>query len=376
MKKKILLPIFLLALGTGAHAQIIFEETFDYTAGDAVVADALASTDNYDETTGWYTQNNSDAGTTTFTVSETALEYPGYALSGVGKGISYSGLDGQDLFKPFDVNVTADSTIYIAYMINFPSAQQAASISGSDFTTAAKMETGPSSANFACRVYTAFYSDFLGEEVSYGINKMSNGTTTWVSGQSGPWYAAGTTQLIVIKYYVGNIYGTTADEEADQYDDEMYFYVNPTMASEADNTPTLTHIDNTQKDAYRLSSSGSLFGGLSAFMVRSNAVGGTPAFQISGIRVAMTWETLFEGSSDEGGDGIQSTTTSEIAVAVSNGVLKVSESYDSYELYSVSGSTVAAGAYASTIDVASMQKGVYLLKLTQGTQQTVTKVVL
>ncbi len=374
MKKKFLLPMLFLGVGATLQAQVILEETFDYTAGDPIVAGAEASADNYDETTGWYTQNNSDAGTSTFTVSETALEYPGYALSGVGKGITYDGLDGQDLFKPFDVNVTQDSTLYLAFMIHFPSAvQQASAISGSDVTIAAKMGTAASDVNYGCRMYAAYYSDYPGEEVSYGINKLSSGTTTWVSGQSGPWYPADETQLVVLKHYVGFITGDSSTEEAGTYDDEMYIYVNPVMTSEADNTPMLTHIDATQKDAYRWGSS-SIFGGLSALFFRSNASGGTAAFQVSGVRAALSWEDLFEGSSE--GAGIQSATTSQLAVSVSNGALKVSESYDNYELYSVSGATIATGTYESTINVSGMQSGVYLLKLTQGTQQTVTKVVL
>lgn len=390
MIKKILLPAILLAATTvSVNAQHLFDEYFEYTAGSALVSNAVENSDNYDATTGWSTSSNSNASGSVYTITDAPLVYPGYFSSDLGNALYYDGTYGQAVFKSFSESVKEDVTLYIAFLINFPSAQPSAVVTGSDYFLGVKMSTSATDSNFASRLYAMYDPTFEGEEISFGINKVSGGTTTWVNGQTGPWYTVDETMLVVIKYTCGSIYGESSTEETDNYDDEMRLFVNPSMEVEpSDDEAILTHIDNTQKDAYRWGSS-SKFGGLFAMYLRSAELGAAPAYIIDGILAATSYEALFDGSydvedagTDEGGtesepeDGITSTSVSEIAVSVSNGTLRVSEMYDSYELYSTSGAVVSAGAYESAIDVASLAKGVYLLKLTEGTEQVVAKVIL
>jgi hypothetical protein len=133
MKKNLLFFACFLAFltfSTGAGAQLLLEENFDYTAGEPLVKGAVNSSSNSTTTTtGWLTMSNSTSGTNSFNITTEGLSYAGYAGSGIGKALEILDNNGQDVFKTFSSSNTVPTqgasfpgpkTIYIAFLIKIP----------------------------------------------------------------------------------------------------------------------------------------------------------------------------------------------------------------------------------------------------------------
>jgi len=348
-----------------ANAQLLLEENFDYDAGRTLILNPIASSDNYDGVTGWSTQNNSAAATNCFDITTAALTYNGYVNSGIGNALKYNGQAGQGVFKLFSKNVRNDSTVYISFMIKFP----AEAVTGGDYFLGIKMEPAATSTNWGGRIYAAVNPAYPNEEVTLGINKMSGGTTTWVNAATGPFFAANKTHLMVIKYHVGVLNGTSAATEAGKFDDVMELFVNPPTTGVEPTTATLKHVDANQNDLYRYTSTGLVFGGARGLYLRTPAAGNAPAYTIDGIRVGLTWADVMPAP-----NGFKNTTSDNLNYKIDAqkqiSVSTSSKLYEHYEVISLTGQLMISGIFNQTINASSLRSGVYILNLTGESKAT------
>jgi len=213
------------------------------------------------------------------------------------------------------------------------------------------------------------------EEVTLGINKMSGGTTTWVNASTGPFYPANKTHLMVIKYHVGVINGTSSATEAGKFDDVMELFVNPPTTGVEPATPTLKHVDPAQNDLYRYTSSGLVFGGARGLYLRTPTAGNAPAYTIDGIRVGLTWADVVPLASS-----LKNATADNFSYKCNADkqitIFASAHNYVNYELLSLSGQKVLSGSLSSNrINASALKSGIYILKLV-GTQSAAAKIIL
>ncbi len=369
MKKKIFTTLFLglFACANMLHAQLIFEETFDYEAGRPLIIDAIAGSDNFDGITGWSTQSNSKSGTNCFNITASPLTYSGYELSGLGRALKYNGTDGQGVFKLFESGVT-DNTVYISFMINVPNEL----ITGGDYIVGIKMEPSASSTNWGGRIFASVDPQFPGEEVTFSMNKSSTGSAV----STGTFFPANKTHLVVLKYKVGVLNGKSAAEEAGHYDDEMSLFVNPPMDGVEPATPLIKQIDPNQRDIYRYAESGAVMGSARGIYFRSSPEGNIPPYTIGGVRVGMAWSDVVPKAS-----GMGKVTSDAFSYYIDgNNQIIISSSdfaYSGYELVSLVGQKVAAGNLSSNqIDASHLSAGVYVLNLKGTAQQASAKIII
>ncbi len=374
MKKKFFTLLFICALFCTnlLHAQFLFEETFDYPANRALIADPVKNSDNFDGVTGWSTQSNSKAATNCFNIAASPLTYEGYELSGIGRGVKYNGKDGQGPFKLFPRGIKKDSTVYIAFMINIPSKM----ITGGDYIMGIKMEPSAASTNWGGRFFAAVDPFYKGEEVTFSINKSSGGTPTTVDPIKGPFFAADKTHLIVIKYKVGVLNGKSSAEEAGNYDDEMSLFVNPPLDGIEPATPLLKQIDPNQKDIFRYTDSGLVMGDARGIYLRSSAEGNIPPYTIGGIRVGLTWQDVIPLSASS-----KKVTQEKLSYYINDSkqiVINCSDTkYSDYELVTLLGQKISAGKFDNNpIDASNLSSGIYVLNLKDASQETSIKIII
>lgn len=352
------------------HAQVILEENFDYDANRALIMDPIASVANLDFVTGWTTVVSTTANVNTFNITDAPLTYNGYVLSGIGNALKCNATTGQTVFKPFSKSVRNDSTVYISFLINIPGN---VAITSADYFMAVRMDKTATTGNYGCKVWAAVDPAFPGQEISLGINKLSS-TAIW---DNTHFFAANTTHLFVVKYYVGKLVGTTATEEAGKYDDVMSVFVDPPLTGVEPTTPTLTHSDPTIKDMYRWDSANKVFGSLAALWLRSKGSGGdVPAYTIDGIRVGLSWSDIMSAP-----NGLKQTTADNFIYKIDNKNIFLSTSinnYNSYELLSLSGQKILTGSLVDNnnqINASALSKGIYILNL-NGTKHASAKIAL
>lgn len=356
---------FLLCLGGyNVNAQLLLEENFSFTSGAPLVAGAVASSDNSaTSTTGWLTMSNSGSGTNCFNISANGLTYTGYAGSGIGKALDIIDNDGQDVFKTFSASNTnptpgaafpGPKTLYIAFLINVPAGDK----TGSEFFAGIKYSNSATDANYMGRIFARV----SGTNVQFGISKSTTPSTTW-SGD----YPVSKTHLLVLKYTMGGLNGTTSAEETNKYDDKVDLYINPVPGA-AEPTATLHYENSADKDAYRYGSSNSIIGGLAALYFRTPPVGAIPASTIDGIRVGDTWSKVVAA----GATAVPSVANEDaikIYMDQAQKQLKVNtgnNNFTRYEIYSVTGSKLAEcniRQNAFSINTNSFKEGIYLIRL-------------
>lgn len=267
---------------------LLLEEDFEYEAPRVLISDPIDGSDNLDAVTGWSTAANSSASINTFDIVEGNLSYPGYVGGQFGNSLAYNGEAGQSVFKLFPEGICDGKTVYVAFMLNIaPTTEE---ITGGDFMFSLKMEPQADSWNWGGRLYAKVDPSYIGEEITFGIQKLSDCNIQWVNGQTGPFFPVGQTLLVVIKYYVGAIYGNNQDEEAGHFDDEMYLYINPSLSAEPA-TADISLIDRNAKDIYRWGTT-KIFGSARGIYLRSADHGTIPAYTIDGIRAGRTWEEV------------------------------------------------------------------------------------
>ncbi len=301
MKKIFFLAsVAIMALSINAQ-DLLLEEYFEYEPGTNLITETNPKADNFDGVTGWSTVANDNSGETRFTIADAPLTYDGYAGSGMGNALLFNpqSKSGQSVFKNWGHGVLNDSTIYIAFMIQFP--KQTVNYSSPDYFMGIKMEPAANSTNFAGRLYASVDvfdpetdASFTGQEISWGINKSSDGKAVWTNPEKEPYFTFDQTYLVVMKYHVGKINGATAEEEKGNYDDEMWLYINPALGTEPAEA-NLYQKDPNGKDAYRLSSKGKEMGSLRGFYLRGGEPGKANSiapYILDGIRVGYTWEDV------------------------------------------------------------------------------------
>ena len=297
MKKHFLLAVALVVTGALSAEDLILEECFEYEAGIPLIEDTISKSDNFNPITGWSTVANSGSGMTCFYIHDGALTYDGYAASGIGNALEFrpDKTAGQSVFKNFEYGIKNDSTIYIAFMIQFLKDTQ--DYESPDYFMGIKIEPAATSTNYTGRVIAMVQSQgdqgesYAGEEISMLIQKASNSAP--ISDQVN-YLTFGQTYLMVFKYHIGVLNGKTAAEEAGHYDDEMWLYINPTL----DQEPAQANIyqqDPNGRDGFRMSESGKAIGSLRGIYLR----GGEPGkanrinpYLMGGVRIGFTWEDV------------------------------------------------------------------------------------
>lgn len=294
MRKIFLFAVVLMtanALSAQEPSNLLLEECFEYDAPRPLISDPVPSSDNLDPITGWSTAANEAAVTNVFDIVEGNLTYVGYPGGEYGNSLHYSGNAGQGVFKNWDEGICKGKNVYLAFLLKVDACTT--EITGSDYICAFKMEPAANSWNWGGRLYAKVDPTYAGEEISFGIQKLSDCTIQWVNGATGPFFAMNQTLLVVVKYYVGDIYGENADEETGHFDDEMYLYINPEIGPEP-KTPTLSLIDANAKDIYRWGTT-KIFGSARGLYFRSADTGAIPPYTIDGIRVGKSWDEVVLG---------------------------------------------------------------------------------
>jgi len=234
----VLLCIGMLWLQTPLAGQI-FEENFDYPAGDAL-------TDH-----GWIEIRSG----TPFTISSPGLTYPNYPLSGIGNAVSMVTGNEKEVKNVFPAQ-TSDS-IYISFLMNI-----------SDATTrndGVFFYLGPTDIDIYKREITVYVRKDTLDNLAFGISK-GDGT-----GYTNFLYPMNMTHLLVIKYK----FNPGVD------DDELSLWVNP-CTSAPETTPD--RMDPTGTDVTELAE---------IVLSQLTASNTAPTALIDGIRITTSWfETL------------------------------------------------------------------------------------
>ena len=369
MKKSLLflnLTLVFLVSSYLAGAQLLFEENFNYSAGEPLVKGAVASSVNSATTlTGWLTiSNTASSATNSFNIAASGLTYTGYPSSGIGKALEYIDNGGQDVFKTFssaNTNPTPGAaypgpkTVYVAFMIKVPAGDK----DGAEYFFGIKYSNSASDNNYFGRIF----AKVSGDNVKFGLSKSTAPTSTWSEDQP-----ISKTHLLVLKYTMGGLNGANVTEETGKYDDKVDLFINPAIGTTEPSIATLHYENAADRDAYRYSSSNSLIGGLAAIYLRTpSTAGAIPASTIDGLRVADSWAKLF-------------TTTTAISNSAGKKEIRIytdisandlcvepgSGDYRQYEVYNISGVCVASktiGGQHFRIDLDGLKKGIYILKL-------------
>ena len=171
--KKIILIFCFAFLASSSYAQLLFQETFDYTAGDSIGAH------------GWQWNTGT---TNTILVTSPSLTYPGYPFSGIGNATTLKPT-GNDAYKELGGSDSTGS-FYASFLVRVDSAKA----QGDYFL--ALLQAG-STGFYEGRVQAAFRNGGL----AFGITKGNASTDTAVAGAWTPGiYSLETTYLLVLKY--------------------------------------------------------------------------------------------------------------------------------------------------------------------------------
>ncbi len=339
----------------GIQAQVLFHEDFDYPAGRPLILNPEAGVANFDELTQWTTYSNAFAAIETFTITEEPLSYEGYS-EGVGNALYYNGIQGGGVFKPLSELIIQEETFYVSFLVNF----QEGAASGADFMLGMKMNPGAADFNWGSRLFAM--DDFVSGDFMIGINKLSGGTTTW--GTEGPFIKPEETYLFVIKYEIGEIVGESLAEERGHYDDVMSLFVNPEIAENEPEVPTLKHVDPAQSDIRRWGNT-TVFGGAHSFYLRAPAEGLVPKYIIDDIRVGRTWQDVIQPTSTS----VENLPKQNVTYFLNNQQLKfrgLETARTDYRVFSMTGQTLLTGAINNDeagIDVSGLKKGIYIVQL-------------
>jgi len=241
--KKICCLSGILIAAFSINSQVLFDENFDYPAGDSIGAH------------GWIWNTGT---TNTIFVASPGLSYTGYSLSSIGNHCHLRN-NGYDAYKGF----SADSTgsIFVAFMINLDSVKAAG-----DYFFALLPST--STSNYNARFYAKDSSD----QVSFGLSKNTSASNPLI--WSANTYLIATTYLVIIKYTFNTISGT---------DDEIsaYIFTSGIPGSEPV-TPTIGPVTGTSNDP----------GNIGRVALRQGSAAIASTLNIDGIRVFKSWNNI------------------------------------------------------------------------------------
>lgn len=251
--KKILLAIMTVGLISGAKAQLLFEDDFNYTTGQ------LTSTSSGANVSGGNWVNASGTGGL-IQVSSSGLSYSGYASGGVGGKITIASptTSGEDVRRGFtDQLQTSNSSLYAGLLLNVTNITNLSSTTGdyfAHFTNVAGTGGG-----FHSRIYIRS----SGTGFNLGLQTNTGLAVTW----DNTVFTVNTTYLVVVGYEIV----TGANNDIGR------LWVNPTLSGSTHPTPLIstTVTTGTEPD------------GIDAFGIRQG--GNTPNAEIDAIRVGLSW---------------------------------------------------------------------------------------
>ena len=223
-----------------SFSQLLFEENFDYPAGDSI------------------TQHNwvAHSGSTNMVIVSPGLTYTNYPSSGIGNAVKLDtvGVSGMDVNRNF-TGVTSGS-VYASYMVKVLYAT-----TNGDYY----FHLGNPTLGFIFRPKLFVEDD--GGNIRFGISKGSN-TGEYTTGT----YLYNTTYLIVVKYTF--ISGSSNDEVS------MFVFTSPNLPATEPTTPAVGPLtDPSQSD---LDTAGTV-------ALRQGTQSNRPVLILDGIRITPSW---------------------------------------------------------------------------------------
>ena len=243
--KKIFTLFFVISFvfSFSSYAQLLFEENFDYPAGDTLL--------NH----GWNITGTSTVNPVK--VAASGLSYAGYLSSGIGNAASLT-TTGQDVNKQYTDSVTSGS-VYASFLVSVDSAKTV----GDYFL---HLGVNPTNTfDFFARTFVRLASN---GNLSFGISKSS--TTSNPAIYSDSIYTTGTTYLLVVKYTLND--GLT--------NDTVNLFINPDILG-TEPSPNLT-VATTQTDAVSLGT----------INLRQGSATNAAGLIVDGIRVTTSWSDI------------------------------------------------------------------------------------
>lgn len=230
---------------TDSNCQLLFEENFDYPAGDSI------------------TQHNwvAHSGATNMVIVSPGLTYTNYPSSGIGNAVQLDtvGISGMDVNRNF-TEVTSGS-VYASYMVKVIYAT-----STGDYY----FHLGNTTLGFVFRPKLFVEDD--GGNVRFGISKGSN-TGTFTTGT----YLYNTAYLIVVKYTF--VSGSSNDEVS------MFVFTSPNLPATEPTTPTVGPL--TDPNISDLDNAGTV-------AMRQGVQSNRPVLILDGIRITASWGGIVE----------------------------------------------------------------------------------
>jgi hypothetical protein len=311
-----------------SESQILYNENFNYPAGDSLGAH------------GWI--SFSGGSTNVLSVTTPGLTYTGYPGSGIGNAVTVNA-SGQDAYTSLSA-VDSSGSFYAAAMVNVTSAQ------AGDYFMA-----------FLPSTSTTFYSGRLharisGSNLNFGITKgaATDTTTTgiWTTGN----YSLNTTYVVVLKY--------TFVEGANN--DQISLFVFSAAIPSTEPSPTVGPLTYPSGDAFNLG----------RIALRQGTAARAPVLKIDGIRVTKSWSSIqtsvfnqtsfipdnFRLNQNYPNPFNPSTTISFTLPENGLAVLKVFD-YLGREVASLMNNSLSAGTYETRFDGNGLSSGVYFYKL-------------
>ena len=241
MKKLyVIIAVMALIFTQESYSQLLFEENFDYPAGDSI------------------TQHNwvAHSGSTNMVIVSPGLTYTNYPSSGIGNAVQLDtvGISGMDVNRNF-TEVTSGS-VYASYMVKI----LYATATGDYY-----FHLGNTTLGFTFRPKLFVEDD--GGNIRFGISKGSN-TGEYTTGT----YLYNTTYVIVVKYTF--ISGSSNDEVS------MFVFTSPNLPATEPTTPTVGPLtDPSQTD---LDNAGTV-------ALRQGTQSNRPVMILDGIRITASW---------------------------------------------------------------------------------------
>lgn len=234
MKKGFLLfiPFFVIVYAQAQTSQLLINENFsDCTIGDLDVSSP--GTENWRAS---FKNSSSDLVQVTNT---SPLMYPDYTsgaqyITVAQRGDYFDGTwkypdDPYKYFKGGNVLINSGASVfYMSFLVRVSSPKEIATTDDARPNIAIRNLNGSQFANF----YIAGTAD--GTHVKFGIHKDAPANGVFADAE----YNFNTTYLIVIRYDVAN------GETSGDYDDKMYLWINPSLASEPSVSSAQVAIDN------------------------------------------------------------------------------------------------------------------------------------
>ncbi len=290
LRSSVLCLLALVLTATTARAELIFQESFDYTAGQLSVGRAAVCNDS----TKWWSMKSwaadATAPTNPIMVTEGSLSYTGYVTAGIGNKAQLQTISGTADVRRFkEIN---SGSIYAAAIINVSSAT-----SSNDYFFG------------VCSGTTDYFGRVYAKAVTGGFQL---GVAKYTEAKADINYTNtlnyNTNYLIIVEYKM--VEGTK--------NDVANLWVNPTKATVDPTISIKSDLANTKGDAKKIAG---------VYLFQSS---NSPAVAIDEIKVATAWADLFPASSGEG-DGGETTKTPEIisseSILTFGGVIYNDETY-------------------------------------------------